>query len=272
MKKILALILCAAMVLGLCACGCRHEWTGADCLTPKTCAECGETEGEALGHDWADATCEAPKTCSRCALTEGEALGHDWQDATTEAPQTCATCAATEGERIITDERFTTAANQHLFGEWAGQLTMPAESLVGPGTEGDVVYDISLVFANDGTVTQYIAFADWDSVKPLFLDYLIGSIYLEYTLQGIDNDAAEEAVMNEFGMTMEELAQAYLDMMDPNSMMEPVDMVYFMEGDILNMAMSWDEEMEISTVTIEGDTLTQTYEDGETVVLTRVAE
>lgn len=38
-----------------------HEWKEATCAEPKTCAKCGETEGEALGHTWVEATCEEPK-------------------------------------------------------------------------------------------------------------------------------------------------------------------------------------------------------------------
>lgn len=35
------------MVTGLCACGLgrHHVWTEATCTTPKTCMECGKTEG-----------------------------------------------------------------------------------------------------------------------------------------------------------------------------------------------------------------------------------
>ena len=58
------------------ACGHQHIWSEATCTAPKTCTECGETEGEALGHLWVDSNCEEPKTCSRCGETEGEALGH----------------------------------------------------------------------------------------------------------------------------------------------------------------------------------------------------
>lgn len=63
---------------------CRHEeWVPATCSEPKTCAECGATEGEPLGHDWLEATCTLPKRCSRCSETEGFSIGHmpmDWVD------------------------------------------------------------------------------------------------------------------------------------------------------------------------------------------------
>lgn len=52
---------------------CEHVWTPADCMTPKTCSECGKTSGKAAGHDWNEATYDAPKTCSICGATEGEA-------------------------------------------------------------------------------------------------------------------------------------------------------------------------------------------------------
>ena len=48
--RILTVLLCLTLILGLCGCSCRHEWVDATCTEPKTCAKCGETQGEALGH------------------------------------------------------------------------------------------------------------------------------------------------------------------------------------------------------------------------------
>ena len=55
-----------------------HDWRDATCTASRTCAICGQTEGEALGHTWKDATCTKPKTCTVCGATEGKALGHDY--------------------------------------------------------------------------------------------------------------------------------------------------------------------------------------------------
>ena len=94
----------------------EHEWTDATCVAPKTCATCGETEGEALGHTWADATCTVAKTCSVCGETEGEALGHAWVNATCTVAKTCSVCGETEGEalghdydHVVTDPTCTAA-------------------------------------------------------------------------------------------------------------------------------------------------------------------
>ena len=51
MKKKIALLLVLAAALSLCACGHQHSWADATCTEPKTCTECGESEGEPLGHD-----------------------------------------------------------------------------------------------------------------------------------------------------------------------------------------------------------------------------
>ena len=99
-KKVAILALALVLVLALTGCACKHEWVEADCVTPKTCSKCQETEGEALGHTWVDADCVTPKTCSVCAATEGEALGHTWVDADCVTPKTCSVCAATEGEAL----------------------------------------------------------------------------------------------------------------------------------------------------------------------------
>ena len=77
MKKkvvIVSLVLYAALFSG-----CHeHSWIDATCTEPRTCSECSETEGEALGHVWNEATCTEPETCSRCGTTKGKALGHEY--------------------------------------------------------------------------------------------------------------------------------------------------------------------------------------------------
>ena len=50
MKKLISFALVLAMVLSMNACGCNHQWQDATCTVPKTCSECGETEGEPAGH------------------------------------------------------------------------------------------------------------------------------------------------------------------------------------------------------------------------------
>ena len=46
--RVLAMLMVCTVVLS--GCGCKHVWAEATCEVPKTCIECGETEGEALGH------------------------------------------------------------------------------------------------------------------------------------------------------------------------------------------------------------------------------
>jgi len=61
-----------ALALTLASCGeCEHTYTDS-CDT--SCNECGASR-TAL-HDYSDATCTTPKTCKDCGATEGDALGH----------------------------------------------------------------------------------------------------------------------------------------------------------------------------------------------------
>ncbi|MBR2936928.1 MAG: hypothetical protein IKB80_00310 [Oscillospiraceae bacterium] len=76
---------------------CSHTYKDATCTTPKTCNECGATEGKANGHSWKNATCTVPKTCSTCGTTEGSAAGHNWKDATCTTAKICSVCNITEG-------------------------------------------------------------------------------------------------------------------------------------------------------------------------------
>lgn len=110
----------AGMMVVLSSCGHTHTWVDATCTAPKTCSECGETEGDPLGHTWVDATCTEPKTCSVCGETEGDALGHNvetWETAKAptcsekgEKTGICLLCGTTVQEEIPTVE--------HTPGEW----------------------------------------------------------------------------------------------------------------------------------------------------------
>lgn len=100
MRRAVSIVLILCMALSLCACGHEHSWTEASCTQPKTCSECGATEGEALGHEWKEATCTEPKTCTRCGETEGAPLGHEWSEATCTEPKTCTRCGEKDGKPL----------------------------------------------------------------------------------------------------------------------------------------------------------------------------
>ena len=123
---------------------CSHSWKDATCTTPKTCAQCGATEGGAAGHSWSNATCTAPKTCTKCGATEGSAAGHNYQNGT------CTGCGDVE---IIT----------HAFGTGAGY----AVTLSSDGTEISC-YQISvseLLYINYTTekpATGYYVFREYN--------------------------------------------------------------------------------------------------------------
>lgn len=99
-RTIVWLAACALTCALLAGCGHEHTWTEATCTEPKTCSECGKTEGEALGHDWAEATCAAPMTCTRCGATEGEALEHTATKATYQSSAVCTVCGAEVGDPL----------------------------------------------------------------------------------------------------------------------------------------------------------------------------
>lgn len=90
--------------------GCKHEhqWEQADCVNPAKCADCGATDGKALGHEWNDATCTSAKKCQICKKTKGDPLGHEWEEATCKAPKTCSVCGEQEGKPLEHEGRWIT--------------------------------------------------------------------------------------------------------------------------------------------------------------------
>ncbi len=280
-KRLTWIILVLVCALALAACGCKHEtWNEANCETPKTCAECGEIEGEALGHSWADATCEeaktcatcgkiegaalghswveancdAPKTCERCALTEGEALEHIWLEATTEAPKTCELCALTEGERIVTDPRFTTASTADIQGKWGFTLELSGDMMGEPNFNGTMTFMQVLELHNDGTMSTYITIVDMSAMHT----YLKDTVYAQLAAAGFDKAAADQVVMQNYGMTMDEYIDYSLGMIDFNSLIGAVNFngVYYVADGKLYGGLTWAAEMSPDEYSVDGDTLT----------------
>lgn len=303
MKRMFAILaVTLACLLVLAGCGCEHEWADANCVTPKTCnlcqetegealghtwvdadcvnpktcSVCAETEGEALGHTWVDADCVTPKTCSVCAVTEGEALGHSWLDATTETPKTCSVCAETEGERIVTDERFTTAASSVVFGSWYYDIALTGEEAGLPGLEGELYMRATLTFCPDGEFIITVSPADVDAYLAAMKQYLMDTMYAEFEAQGMDKEAADAAMVTAYGLTMEEYANVALASLDAETLTETLYLVYYVDGDQLYAGESWKAELEPVTFSIDGDSLTLNedivYGSDETTVLTRLVE
>ncbi|MBQ7972505.1 MAG: hypothetical protein IJ291_03520 [Lachnospiraceae bacterium] len=102
MKRKLVLIgLMVITIASMTACGHEHTFTDANCTTPKTCTDCGVTEGTALGHAWMEASCTAPKTCSVCGEFEGVALEHIiGTEPNYQQPAACSVCGAYIGEAL----------------------------------------------------------------------------------------------------------------------------------------------------------------------------
>lgn len=96
-KRILfAFIYLAFFVFVLSQCAHQHKWEDASCFSPKTCIECGETEGTPRGHNWIEASCQEPKHCIECGKTEGEPIEHTWSDGTETEPRVCKICSTME--------------------------------------------------------------------------------------------------------------------------------------------------------------------------------
>lgn len=286
MKKKLLVVLLAVMCLAmLTGCFCQHEWLDATCVEPSTCSKCEKTEGEALGHvwlaatceapktcevcgttdgeakghSWADATCETPKTCETCNAVEGEALGHDWQEATTELPQTCTVCAITEGERIITDPRFTTAETASIQGKWGCTTSLTGEDMGVEGFNGSLDCLIILNFANDGTLNFGFEVQNQEAFMEDMVAYTMDTTYAQFAAQGMGKEAADAAVKESTGMTMEEYIRSSLSAIDFNAMFEGIfsalSGVYYMDDGVLYTGLSWDSPMEEDSYTLENGVL-----------------
>lgn len=89
MKKyfvLLSVLLVLACFSGCCA----HSWVEGNCTTPKTCTECGATEGDVV-HNWGNANCNENKVCLTCGETGGF-VEHEWIEANCTNAAVCNKC------------------------------------------------------------------------------------------------------------------------------------------------------------------------------------
>ncbi len=76
-RNVFLIIAMVALVLVFTACDAifpdthEHTWENATCTSPKTCSDCGATEGEALGHTEETVAGKAA-TCTEAGLTDGK--------------------------------------------------------------------------------------------------------------------------------------------------------------------------------------------------------
>lgn len=280
-RKLFVLALALICLLAFTGCCFHSEWYAANCTTPKTCVKCGEIEGEALGHSWVDATCTDPKTCSACHLTEGEALGHIWVEATTEAPKTCTTCAATEGERIVTDPRFTTASTAELQGLWSSVITLNGAALgfdpfytFGNSYLCDVELLYTMELYQDGTMYVNAIVLNEEEFLNGATEYYTNYMYSELAQLGYDKETGNAAYQEVAGKTVEEEAREAAEAVDLSTLAFMQEGVYYVEAGSIHMDYDWNDEMDSSPFTLEGDELTMADPLGNVkeITFTRVTE
>ena len=254
-SRVLPLVLLLSILLT--GCGCKHEWLAATCETPKTCTLCQLTEGEALGHSWTGATCETAKTCSVCQKVDGEPTGHKWEDATTEAPKTCSVCQKTEGEKIVTDARFTTAANKELFGTWTGIIKMPGSEIIDPAFTGELELEYSITFNNDGSYLEAVNIINAEGFTQNVETFYIEQLYAEFTALGISKEDADASMKSAYGMDVKTYANKMATALNYESLFAyELSGVYYIADGKLHSGEGWNETLESDTYAIIDNALT----------------
>ena len=108
--------------------------------------------------------------------------------------------------------------------------------------------------------------------------YLVDTLYAELAAAGLNQEAADAAMVDAYGMNVQEYAASAMAELDFSAIFEAMNItgVYYVEGGLLYTGVSWDMEMGSSEFTLEGDSLTLAEElsglSDEALVFTRVTE
>ena len=215
-RKLSVLIIVLALAMLFTGC-CKHEvWTEANCTTPRTCVECGEVDGEALGHIWQPRTTEVPETCSRCSETRGE--------------------------RIITDPRFTTASTIDYYGTWKGH-----SSISGQLVDEDLHYltmpvDVTMTLYNDSTLKLEVLGTNTAPFVKAAEEHFHKK--LEAEAAGLKQFTFAEYMAIVYECTPDEYVEQQLSKLDLTSLTQghTIDGVYYIDGDQFYIGLGWEAD------------------------------
>jgi len=242
-----------------------HQWVSATCTTPKTCAVCAAEDGTAIGHMWINATCDSPRCCSLCKLTEGDPLGHSWTAATTEAPKTCSACGKTDGDPITADPRFNIAESKPLFGTWEARRSRTAENIGLTGKSFPFIELTVYIFRNDGIATISTEVENLATCKQAMSEAITDGLCEKYG----SKEAADQATVLLAGIPAETYATVYSKAYFAKIENTSTEGVYYVSGDCLFMADSWNSEMTRYQIVLTDGHLTLVDEDNERIELVR---
>lgn len=233
-----------------------HTLQNATCTTPKTCTVCNATEGNALGHTWKNATCTAPKTCTVCKITEGKTAKHKWQEATTEVPKTCSVCNKTEGSKLKTDSRFTTKSTKNLQGKWISDVKI-SDKMMGLDNFGSVNCRVTIEFGNTGNMSMNLALKDKADFLKKLKAFTIDLTYATLKQEGLTKEQADQAMIDAYGLNVNDYVDASLKNYDPNELFDGYNIkeVYYVDGNIVYSALSWNAKFEGSEFKINNGQL-----------------
>ena len=240
-----ALLVTAMLLTTLTGCMCRHEWTEANCLNPKTCNLCGKTEG-----DVNDA--------------------HQWEEATTDAPQTCALCGKTEGEKILVDSRFQTRKCKELFGSWEAEFNLDPKAL--GLTDTVIPMKMTMYFSNDGRATLTSTVLDPDTLVAALAVKTADETYALYLTQGATTEDVDALFASFFGMTVLEYATD-LCQVTVDALTSSQDVIYYAKDGKIYYGESWFSAMSSDTYKMkDGKLLVDDTDLKQTIEFTKVAE
>ena len=209
-----------------------------------------------MGHTWQDATCTVPKTCSVCSVTEGETAPHTWQEATTEAPKTCSVCQKTEGTKLQTDSRFTTKSTKQFQGTWISNI-LCTDEMMGLTNFGDVECVMTLTFDNIGNYTLSMNVKDEKDYIKKLKAYTIEELYTTFAQEGMSRAQADQAMLDAYGLNVPDYVDAALSNYDVSEVFDVFTSkgVYYVEGDKICTAISWNAKFEKDKFTLENGKL-----------------
>lgn len=158
---------------------CFHNWIDANCVEPKHCTNCGQTEGEKNpdAHSWVSATCAEAKHCTLCGLSIGEPNqnSHVWVDL--DGGQTgakyCKYCGKTVGSDNTPDDVEGNPSklpqNENAATEKEGDpFSLSPEKFK---ERFESISGLSMSDTSNGELISYVSYLESNDTSPVMLSF-----------------------------------------------------------------------------------------------------
>ena len=159
-----------------------------------------------------------------CAVVDTAGPGDGLKDTTGAAQDTTEAFVDTT-ETTADPNAFDADAAAQVIGTWKTTVSFNTADAGLDGVDENFSVPLLITFDVQGSFTIVVDSQSFmDSITKYYVEWVKSSTYEQYAAEGMDQAAADQAIMDSYGMTMDEYAYSTMDSLDASSVIAEVQL------------------------------------------------